>query len=47
MPVTFNSNNNYNVEIVTEPDVLNPTVMRYSSITNTPYVELKITQDII
>ena len=46
MPVTFNSNNNYNVEIVTEPDVLNPTVMRYSSITNTPYIELKITSDI-
>tara|TARA_R100000988_G_scaffold98470_1_gene66650 strand:+ start:494 stop:1813 length:1320 start_codon:yes stop_codon:yes gene_type:complete len=46
MPVTFNSNNNYNVEIVTEPDVLNPTVIKYSSINNTPYIELKITPDI-
>ena len=46
MPVTFNSNNNYNVEIITEPDVLNPTVIKYSSTNNTPYVELKITSDI-
>tara|TARA_R100000541_G_scaffold17580_1_gene27438 strand:- start:5386 stop:6654 length:1269 start_codon:yes stop_codon:yes gene_type:complete len=43
MPVTFNTNNNYDVEIVTEPDVLNPTVIRYSSDTNTPFVEVKIT----
>lgn len=43
MPVTFNTNNNYDVEIVTEPDVLNPTVIKYSSDTNTPFVEVKIT----
>ena len=46
MPVTFNTNNNYNVDIITEPDVLNPTVIKYSSTSNTPYVELKITADI-
>ena len=46
MPVTFNSNNNYSVDIVTEPDVLNPTVIQYSSDTNTPFVEIKITPDI-
>ncbi len=46
MPVTFNSNNNYSVDIVTEPDVLNPTVIKYSSDTNTPFVEIKITPDI-
>jgi|14_taG_2_1085336.scaffolds.fasta_scaffold03998_2 hypothetical protein len=46
MPVTFNSNNNYSVDIVTEPDVLNPTVVQYSSDTNTPFVEIKITPDI-
>jgi len=45
MPVTFNTNNNYNVEIITETDVINPTVIKYSSINNTPYVELKITAD--
>ena len=46
MPVTFNTNNNYNVDIITEPDVINPTVIKYSSINNTPYIELKITADI-
>ncbi len=46
MPVTFNSNNNYSVDIITEPDVLNPTVIKYSSDTNTPFVEIKITPDI-
>lgn len=46
MPVTFNSNNNYSVDIVTEPDVLNPTVIQYSSNTNTPFVEVKITPDV-
>jgi hypothetical protein len=46
MPITFNTNNNYSVDIVTEPDVLNPTVIRYSSDTNTPFVEMKITADI-
>jgi len=46
MPVTFNSNNNYSVDIVTEPDVLNPTVIKYSSDTSTPFVEIKITPDI-
>ena len=47
MPVTFNTNNNYNVDIVTEPDVLNPTVIKYSSDTNTPFVELKISPEFI
>ena len=43
MPVTFNSNNNYDVEIITEPDVTNPTIVQYSATTNTPFVEIKIT----
>lgn len=52
MPVTFNTNNNYNVEIITEPDTLSlvnpgvhgaPVAIKYSSSTNTPYIELKIT----
>ena len=55
MPVTFNTNNNYNVEIITEPNALSlvnpgvhgaPQAIKYSSINNTPYVELKITPDI-
>ena len=55
MPVTFNTNNNYNVEIITEPDALSlvnpgvhgaPVAIKYSSTTNTPYIELKITADI-
>ena len=54
MPVTFNSNNNYNVEIITEPDTLSlvnpsihgaPVAIKYSSTNNTPYIELKITAD--
>ena len=43
MPVTFNPNNNYSVDIVTEPDVLNPTVLERSSQTNTPFLTAKIT----
>ena len=43
MPVTFNSNNNYNVQIVTEVDLNNPSVLQYSSQTNTPFVMVKIT----
>ena len=55
MPVTFNTNNNYNVEIITEPDTLSlvnpfvhgaPQAIKYSSITNTPYIEVKITPDL-
>ena len=43
MPVTFNSNNNYDVEIITETNVTNPTIVQYSATTNTPFVEIKIT----
>ena len=43
MPVTFNSNNNYDVEIITEANVTNPTIVQYSATTNTPFVEIKIT----
>jgi len=43
MPVTFNSNNNYSVDIITEPDVNNPSIIQYSSQTNTPFVTVKIT----
>ena len=43
MPVTFNSNNNYSVDIITELDVDNPSVFQYSSQTNTPFVTVKIT----
>ena len=55
MPVTFNTNNNYNVEIITEPDALSlvnpgvpgaPQAIKYSSINNTPYIEIKITPDL-
>jgi hypothetical protein len=55
MPVTFNTNNNYNVEIIEEPNALSlvnpgvhgaPQAIKYSSINNTPYVELKITPDL-
>mgnify|MGYP003115094790 FL=1 len=43
MPVTFNSNNNYSVDIITELDIDNPSVIQYSSQTNTPFVAVKIT----
>ena len=43
MPVTFNANNNYDVEIITELDNTNPTVVQQSSLTNRPFVEIKIT----
>ena len=43
MPITFNTNNNYSVDIVTEQDVLNPTVIRFSSDTHTPSVQMKKT----
>jgi len=43
MPVTFNTNNNYDVEIVTESDLNSPTTLQYSSNTNTAFVEMKIT----
>jgi len=43
MPVTFNSNNNYSVDIISESDVSNLSSVQYSSISNTPFVELKIT----
>tara|TARA_R110000868_G_scaffold293607_1_gene554095 strand:- start:125 stop:1696 length:1572 start_codon:yes stop_codon:yes gene_type:complete len=43
MPVTFNSNNNYSVDIVSELDINNPSSVQYSSISNTPFVEVKIT----
>ena len=43
MPVTFNSNNNYSVDIITELDIDNPSVIQYSSQTNTPFVTVKIT----
>ena len=43
MPVTFNTNNNYDVEIITDPDVTNPTLVQYSEQTNAPFVEIKIT----
>lgn len=55
MPVTFNTNNNYNVEIITELDALSlvnpsihgaPVAIKHSSTTNTPYIELKITADV-
>jgi len=43
MPVTFNSNNNYSVDIISESDVNNPSSVKYTSISNTPFVEIKIT----
>mgnify|MGYP003112289639 FL=1 len=43
MSVTFNSNNNYNVEIITEADLSNPSTIEYSQSTNTPFVTMKIT----
>ena len=55
MPVTFNTNNNYNVEIIAEPDALSlvnpivhgaPVAIKHSSITNTPYIEIKITPSV-
>jgi len=42
MSLTFNSNNNYSVEIITEPDLANPSVIEYSATTNTPFVTVKI-----
>jgi len=43
MPVTFNSNNNYSVDIISESDVSNLSFVQYSATTNTPFVEIKIT----
>ena len=43
MPVTFNSNNNYSVDIISEEDVDNLLSVKYSQATNTPFVEVKIT----
>ena len=43
MPVTFNSNNNYSVDIISESDINNPSSVKYTSISNTPFVEIKIT----
>ena len=43
MPVTFNANNNYSVDIISESDVSNPSSVKYTSISNTPFVEIKIT----
>ena len=40
---TFNSNNNYQVDRVNEPDVDNPSVFKYTSTSSTPFVEIKIT----
>ena len=40
---TFNSNNNYQVDRVNEPDVDNPSVFKYTSTSNTPFVEIKVT----
>lgn len=42
MSVTFNSNNNYSVEIITEADLANPSTIEYSNLTNTPFVTVKI-----
>jgi len=42
MSLTFNSNNNYSVEIITEADLANPSTIEYSSNTNTPFVTMKI-----
>ena len=42
MSLTFNSNNNYSVEIITETDLANPSTIEYSSNTNTPFVAMKI-----
>ena len=41
--ITHNSNNNYSVDIVTEPNLSSPSVIQYSSTTNTPFVTIKIT----
>lgn len=41
--ITHNSNNNYSVDIVTEPDLSSPSVIEYSATTNTPFVTVKIT----
>ena len=46
MPVTFNSNNNYSVDIISELHPNTPnlhTAIEYSSLTNTPFVTVKIT----
>lgn len=43
MPVTFNSNNNYSVDIISEENVDNLLSVKYTSISNTPFVEIKIT----
>ena len=43
MPVTFNSNNNYSVDIISEENVDNLLSVKYTSISNTPFVEVKIT----
>ena len=43
MPVTFNSNNNYSVDIISESDVSNLSSVQYSALTNTAFVEIKIT----
>ena len=40
---TFNSNNNYEVERVQELDVNNPSFIKLSATTLTPFVEIKIT----
>ena len=42
MSLTFNSNNNYSVEIITEADLSNPSTIEYSATTNTPFVTMKI-----
>ena len=41
-PTTYNANNNYSVQIITEPDLANPSVIEYSQATNTPFVTVKI-----
>tara|TARA_R110001606_G_scaffold157658_1_gene300800 strand:+ start:5543 stop:7093 length:1551 start_codon:yes stop_codon:yes gene_type:complete len=43
MPVTFNSNNNYSVDIISEENVDNLLSVKYSASSNTPFVEIKIT----
>ena len=40
---TFNSNNNYQVDLVNESDTDNPTAFDYTSSANIPFVEIKIT----